>query len=115
MADFQSYKYETDPGVIMLCRLDVESKAFAGTEPAAGIDIDASVVQSQSRRAFGVKPRFANLSREVGTAPNTFNKYKRVPLLTPARASAVTALIGTTVAIGGNDWTIRGVSGEERN
>lgn len=110
-----SRKYETDPGVVMLCRLDTGSLSFAGTEAAGALDLDASVVQSQSRRSFGVKPRFATLSREVGTAPNTFNKYKRVPLLTPARATAVTALIGTTVQIGGTDWTVRGVTGEERN
>lgn len=115
MVDFRKYKYETDPGVIMQCRLDIATFAFAGPEPAGAIDIDASVVQSQSRRAFGVKPRFATLSRLVGTAPNQFSKYKRVPLLTPARATAVTALIGTTVGISGTDWTVEGVSGEERN
>lgn len=115
MADFARYKYETDSGVIMLTRLETASVTFAGTPPAGDVDLDASAVQSNSRRTGGVKPRFATLVREVGTAPNVFNKYKRVALLTPARATAVTALIGTTVTIGGNEWQILSVSAEERN
>jgi hypothetical protein len=115
MADFARYKYETDPGIIMLTRLEVGSLTFAGPAPSGAVDLDASAVQSNSRRTGGVRPRYATLGREVGTAPNVFTKYKKVALLTPARATAVQGLVGTSVTIGTQEWQILSVSPEERN
>jgi hypothetical protein len=115
MADFERYKYETDPGVIMLCRLDEETFPFAGPEPAGTVDLDASAVASNTRRRGGVKPRFATLGREIGTPPDQFMKYKRVPLLTKNRENVVRGQIGATVTVAGEDWEILGVTPEERN
>lgn len=114
MADYADFKYETDPGIVCLVKLDKTSQAFAGTEPAGAVDLDIHGIQSKSRRNAGVHVRRAVLSREVGTAPNIFTKYKQVPLLTPARAVAVTALVNTTVSVNGVDWKVSGVSAEVR-
>lgn len=113
MADFQTSKYETNSGIITKIKLEAASVAFAGTPPAGAVDLGASAIISRSRRTAGIHARFATLSRELGTAPNTFTKYKRVALLTPARAQAVEGLINTTVQIGGVDWKVEGVSGED--
>lgn len=114
MADFINTKYETDPGIIVNCKIEQGSVAFAGTPPAGAVDLSISAIVSRSKRTAGCHARTAILSREVGTAPNQFTKYKEVALLTPARATAVEALINTTVSVGGQDWTVRGVKGEVR-
>jgi hypothetical protein len=110
--DFINTKYDTDAGFTVKCKVDTASVAFAGTAPATAIDIPVSAIISRSKRTAGIHARHAVLSREIGSAPNQFTKYKRVALLTPARATAVQALIGTTVAVGGNDWTVQAVKGE---
>lgn len=113
MADFVSSKYETNSGIVTKIKLEAASVAFAGTPPAGAVDLGASAIISRSRRTAGIHARFATLSRELGTAPNVFTKYKRVALLTPTRAATVEGLINTTVQIGGVDWKVEGVSGED--
>lgn len=113
MADFITTKYESNAGVITKIKLEAASVAFAGTPPANAIDLGISAIVSRSKRTAGLHARTARLSREVGAAPNVFSKYKEVALLTPARATAVEALINTTVSIGGVDWKVESVSGEK--
>ena len=110
--DFINTKYDTNSGFTVKAKIDTASVAFAGTPPATAIDIPVTAIISRSKRQAGIHSRHAVLSREIGTAPNQFTKYKRVALLTPARATAVEALIGTTVAVGGEDWTVQAVKGE---
>lgn len=110
--DFINTRYDTDAGFTVKAKVDTASVVFAGTAPTSAIDIATSAIISRSKRTAGIHGRHAILSREIGTAPNQFTKYKRVLLLTPARATAVQALIGTTVEIGGVTWTIQSVKNE---
>lgn len=110
--DFISTKYDTNGGFTVKAKIDTASVTFAGTAPATAIDIPVSAIISRSKRTAGIHGRHAVLSREIGTAPNQFTKYKRIMLLTPARATAVEALIGTTVQVGGQDWKVESVKNE---
>lgn len=113
MADFQDYKYETDSGILMLIKMDTATAAQAGTAPTGPIQLSAHAIQSRSRKAAGVHCRKMNLSRQVGTAPNTFNKYKHIPLVTPAAYTAAAGLIGTTINIGSQSWTVTSLTPEK--
>lgn len=110
--DFVTTKYESNSGVITKCKIESASVAFAGTPPSGSIELGISAIVSKSKRTAGLHARTAVLSREVGTAPNKFTKYKEVALLTPARATAVEGLINTTVTIGGTEWKVESVKGE---
>lgn len=110
--DFITTKYESNSGVITKCKIEAASATFAGTPPAGSVALGISAIVSRSKRTAGLHARTAVLSREIGTAPNQFTKYKEVALLTPARATTVEGLIGTTVTIGGTEWKVAGVKGE---
>lgn len=112
MADFINTKYESNAGIVVKCKLESASIAFAGTPPSGSVALGISAIVSRSKRTAGLHARTAVLSREIGTAPNNFTKYKEVALLTPSRAATVEGLIGTTVSIGGNDWKVESVKGE---
>lgn len=110
--DFVTTKYESDSGTITKIKLESASIPFAGTPPSGAVDLGISAIVSRSKRTAGLHARCAILSREVGTAPNQFTKYKEVALLTLTRATVVQGLIGTTVSIGGVDWKVESVKGE---
>lgn len=113
MTDFKNVKYETDSGAVCRIKLDILTIPQAGSEPGGTVDIPVSAVNGGSSRRSGIHARKMNLAREVGAAPNTFNKYKRVALLTPDAYVAAAALVGTTVAIGGFTWTISSLTAEK--
>lgn len=113
MADFQNVKYQTDSGGICKIKLDVDTIPQAGTAPSGTITIPGSATVGGNKRRAGIHARHMNLSREVGTSPNVFNKYRRVALLTPAAYTAAIGLVGTTVAIGGVNWEVASVTAEK--
>lgn len=102
---FNSYKYESDLGIVLLVRMTPERFAAAGDEPTADA-IEAYVKTSKGSREFGVKPRGVKIYREVGTAPNTFKKYSFLPVLTATSYGSDDYAKDATLVIDGVTWTV---------
>jgi len=98
---FVSTKYEADSGDIHPIRIGDENVAFAGAAPSGEIDNDIRVKVTKTNREFGLRPRYVVLARTVGTTPNDFKRYKRVPMLTQQAWEDAEV----PIEIGGDNWT----------
>lgn len=110
---FQTVKYTDDAGKTWKCRL---SDAVVAAQPSSPVgstfDNGVHAIVSRTGRGFGVKPRYLNLSRTLGTAPNQYQKHDRMPVMLLADVATLTA--AGTVTIGTTVWTIQGVKGESK-
>lgn len=104
---FADLKYQLKNSQIMLIRMSDEEAAATSPEPTGAVTLPAHVQNSGSRRAFGVHPRGIILSREVGTAPDTFNKTKFLALLTEAAIGSTGYTVGSTITIDGTAWEVK--------
>lgn len=104
---FVDAKYETDNDLVVSIRTDTDLTGLMGTPAAGGVDLNIHCIVNGNRsREFGIHPRGVTLSRTLGTAPDTFKKYKFLPALT-LEALATTAFnVGATVTIGTIEWTV---------
>ena len=91
---FLSTRYEADSGTIYRIRVQPETVAAsiggANTAPAGAIDGESSARVGGGNRKIGVKARSVTV-RWTGTPPTGYaeNQLLRVPILTPARYSAI--------------------------
>lgn len=99
-------KYESDTGSIHRILLTPAYAASAGTPPAGAVDSDIRPKVSKTNGEFGLRPRGVNLSRTVGTAPDTFKKYAFLPVLSAVAFAGNTFAPGATVSIDGVDWKV---------
>ena len=110
---FSDVKYEADSGQIYRIRLSEEKLAVAGAEPSGAVTSPLFVKISKTNREFGIRPRYVGLAREVGTAPDTFNKYAVLPVLTPTDFNSPTYALEEIVLIDGISWEIISRNGED--
>lgn len=113
---FVDTKYETNNTTVISIRTDDELVGLMGTVPAADIDLNIhGIVNGNRSREFGVHPRGVTLARTVGTAPDTFKKYKFLPVLTQSDLSGGSFDIGSTITISTVAWTVQDQVNESLN
>lgn len=100
------YKYEADSGDIHPIRMSEFNLTAVNTEPAGVINNSVRVQVSKGRTEFGLGPRGLRLYREVGVSPNTFNRYKFLPILTETAFDNAAFNEGATVTINSVAWTV---------
>lgn len=106
---FKYVSYTTDSGTVVRLRMSAQARAFTGQGPTdTAIDdekIFAFASNPGSKRKKALNARGVVLSREVGTAPNTFVRRTFVPITTKGALDLIT--INTAVpAYGGNAWVV---------
>lgn len=99
-------KYQSDTDDVHPILLDTLTAAAAGTAPAGDVNNNIRAKVSKTNRAYGLRPRGVRLSRVVGTAPNTFKRYKFLPVLTAAAFATPAFNIGATITINTVAWTV---------
>jgi len=103
---FTRTKYESDQGTVHAIRLSAKKVLIAGTPPAAAVDSPIKVKVSKSNREFGIRPRGITIAKEVGTAPDLFQKYAFIPILTEAAFGATSNQLNQAVSYDGDNWQI---------
>lgn len=106
MASRVRTKYESNGGDIHPISLTTDYAAAAGTAPTGAISNDIQVKVTKTNREFGLRPRGVRLYRTVGTAPNTFNRYAFLPVLTEAVWEGNTFNPETEKTIGTVTWKV---------
>lgn len=106
---FKRRSYATDAGTVVSIRMSEQVAAFTGQgSTTTAIDdpnIFAFASNPGSRRKKALNARGVVLTREVGTAPNTFLRRTFVPITTLAALDAIA--VNTAVpAYGGFAWTV---------
>lgn len=99
-------KYESDEGTVHKIRLTSKALAAAGTPPAGAINHGLQVKVSKTTREFGIKPRGVRIAKSFGTAPDTFIKYRFLPVLTIANFSTAAFALGATITYDGASWEV---------
>lgn len=113
---FVDSKYEVDNSTIVSIRTDDDISALMGTPPTGDVDLNIHCLVNGNRsREFGIHPRGVTLSRTIGTAPETFKKYKFLPVLTSAGLATATFSVGATITIGSVTWTVSDQVAESLN
>lgn len=79
---FKVTKYESDAGDIHPIRINTTTESAAGTPPSGDVDNDIRVKITKTNREYGLRPRYVVVARTVGTAPNQFKRYRKIPMLT---------------------------------
>lgn len=106
---FKRRSYTTDAGTVVSIRMSQQVADFVGQgSTTAAIDdpnIFAFASNPGSKRKKALNARGVVLSREVGAAPNTFNRRTFVPITTLAALNAV-AVNSPVPAYGGFAWTV---------
>lgn len=106
MATRTKTKYESDRGVIHPITLDPATAAAAGTPPTAAISSDIKVKVSKTNRESGLRCRGVTLGRVIGTAPDTFIRYRFLPVLTATQWVGTTFAPGESVTVDSIVWTV---------
>lgn len=106
---FKAVSYTTDAGTVVRLRMSKQAQDIVGQGPInTAIDdenIFAFASNPGSNRKKTLNARGIVLSREVGTAPNTFQRRTFVPITTKGALDLIT--INTAVpAYGGNAWVV---------
>lgn len=113
MATFTDAKYESNDGKVYQIRLRPETLAAAGTQPTGGVTEDVKAKVSKTGGEFGIRPRFVVGSRKVGTAPDDFRVYTKVPVLTLTEFNSNTYALGASISVGVNIFQIISKQGED--
>jgi hypothetical protein len=108
MVAFSNTKYESDSGDIHPLRISPTVLGAAGTPPTGAVSNSIKVKVSKTNRSYGIRPRGVRLSRTVGTDPDTFKRYKFIPVLTPTAFNGASFALNGTVSINSVVWTITG-------
>lgn len=106
MANYVRSKYESDGATVHPIRLSADTAVQAGTEPAGVVTSFIPAKVSKGNREFGLRPRGVKLYRTAGTAPNTFTKYKFLPLRSIVDYEAAAYSPESTIAVGGITWKV---------
>jgi len=113
---FKDYKYEGDDGEVYLLRMDtaVFDALSGNTEAAGDVTKPWHLESSDSRRSFGIKPRYIVATRTFGVAPNNGVRRMTIPILDPAKIEGdpPDINVGATFTYKGNSWTVSSLVGE---
>lgn len=99
-------RYTCDGGIVVGLRLSTEKAALSGTETTSPIDNKIKPKISKANNEFGLRPRYVIIARVVGTAPDTFRKYARLPVLQASDFALPTFAIGASITYKGFTWEI---------
>ena len=111
MANFSNVLYVADDGKKWKIRMSTADVTAQSTAPGTGApDIKGKLKTNKNTKAFGLRPRRLNLSRQAGTAPNVKTYYDR--LIVCAAADAATLITAGTVTINSVVWTVNNLTGE---
>lgn len=106
---FKLVSYTTDAGTVVRIRMSKQAQDFAGQGTLTAVPGDDKVFayasNPGSKKKKQLNARGVILTREVGTAPNTFNRRTFVPITTASALAALTTG-GAAISYGGNTWTI---------
>lgn len=105
MAKTVQTTYAADGGAVFKIRIGQDTYTALTTKSGGTVTQNSYVKISKTNREFGLRPRLAVLSRQVGTGADAVVKYKRVPALT-ADDFAGQLKIGGTITIGTTVWTV---------
>lgn len=106
MATLTKAFYESDTGSVHLMKLDSTTVTAGGTQPTSTTISDIRPKLSKSNREFGLRPRYVVIGRTFGTAPDTFIKYRKIPVFQATTFAGTTFALGATVTIGTQDWEV---------
>jgi len=113
---FKDYKYEGDDGEVYLVRMDTALfDAVAGNTEASGdVTKPWHLETSDSRKSFGIKPRYIVATRAFGVAPNNGVRRMTVTILDPnnIEGDPPPINVGSTYTYKGNTWTVSSLVGE---
>ena len=113
MPAFSTVKYEDRNGEIHRIKVATNRVASCGPEPTGDVSTEILAKSSKTDREHGIRPRCLNLRRVVGTAPDDFFKYSKLPILTPAFFTTPGLEVGLTISVNGITWTIIGKVDED--
>lgn len=105
--------YEADSGDIHPIRITPESLAAAGAVPAGPVTNNIPAKITKGNRQFGLRPRGVRIARQFGTAPDTFYRYRFIPVLSEASFGVAPFVINGSVTYDGAAWTVVNVVGED--
>lgn len=103
---FSDTKYEADSGSIHKLRLQPKILAAAGTPPTGDVDSDILPKVSKSNGEYGIRPRYVRGSTIIGTSPNDFRKYIKVPVLTPTAFASAGFQLNASITVDSVAYTI---------
>ncbi len=99
-------RYTCDNAIVVGLKLSTEKAALSGTETASPIDNQIKPKISKSNTEYGLRPRYVIIARLIGTAPDTFRKYARLPVLSASDFALPAFSIGASITYKGNTWEI---------
>lgn len=116
MAKFRSYKYKSDDGDVYLLRMRVDlfDAIPANAEATEDVTKPFHIESSDSRRSFGIKPRYIVATRSFGTGVDSGTKSIRVPILQTdvIDGEAPTINVRDVITYGGKAWSVSSLVGE---
>lgn len=113
MAFFRNYRYVTNSGGTIQCRISNHTVAAQTTAPTQGPStIPGSVSFGISSRRRDFRGRFLTLKRTVGTGEAAKSFFTRLGVLALADFNGAPYADGATVQVNGVDWTVSSRTGE---
>lgn len=109
MPAMRKTKYKADNGEIHPIRMrEATYTAVLGTIPDGETTNSNYVFVTKSKRRYGIGARHVVIGRTVGTAPDTYVKYSRLPVCDPTDWNAETGAwqVGNVVSYEGTNWEI---------
>lgn len=106
MAAKTDYKYESNTGTVHLMKLTSAIGDAGGTQPTGDVNSKIRPELYKSNREYGIRPRYVVAGVTVGTAPNTFVKYKRVPVFLATQFALAAYQPGAALTIDTVEHTI---------
>lgn len=108
---FKAVSYTTDAGTVGRIRLSAQARDYVGQGSTATVITDSAIFayasNPGSKKKKQLNARGVVITREVGTAPNTFVRRSFIPITTVAALNLIT--VGTAIpAYGGNAWVVAG-------
>lgn len=111
--DFKNYLYTDDDGETHQIRINQFTFAAQVTDPAVGEA--TSKIQAKSslgKRMFGLKPRYARLTRDAGASPDVKTYYTNLPILSPGDFGTLNT--GSAVVVNGVNWRVLALVPEQQ-
>ena len=80
---------------------------LAGGEATGAVDSSIQAKVSKTNKELGLRPRMIVIAKTYGTAPDTFQRYARIPILTLATWNSDPYQVGSPFSYRASaGWTI---------
>ena len=103
---FTRVRYESAELGNISIEVDDDILGVIGTPPTAVADSSLTAYTSGSRLRNGCHARGVQLTRERGTAPDTFTSSRFLPIVTIADAALPAFAPGASITIDGTAWEV---------